>query len=105
MIISTINAPLDIPALLDTLRPKGRLHNLGLVPEPLEVPAFGLIAGQKSISGSPTGNPVAIDEMLEFSARHSIAPITETFPMSKVNDALDRLRSGKARYRIVLVND
>jgi uncharacterized zinc-type alcohol dehydrogenase-like protein len=46
-----------------------------------------------------------IDEMLEFSARHSIAPITETFPMSKVNDALERLRSGKARYRIVLVND
>jgi len=25
--------------------------------------------------------------------------------MSKANDALDRLRSGKARYRIVLAND
>jgi hypothetical protein len=25
--------------------------------------------------------------------------------MSKVNDALERLRSGKARYRIVLIND
>jgi len=25
--------------------------------------------------------------------------------MSKVNDALDHLRAGKARYRIVLVND
>jgi alcohol/geraniol dehydrogenase (NADP+) len=43
--------------------------------------------------------------MLDFSARHAVAPITETFPMSKVNDALDHLRSGKARYRIVLVND
>ena len=32
-------------------------------------------------------------------------PITGTFPMSKVNDALEHLRSGKARYRIVLVND
>jgi uncharacterized zinc-type alcohol dehydrogenase-like protein len=105
MIISTINAPLDIPALLDTLKPKGHLHNVGVVLKPLEVPAFGLIAGQKSIGGSPTGSPVAIDDMLEFSARHSIAPITETFPMSRVNEALDRLRSGKARYRIVLVND
>ena len=47
----------------------------------------------------------AMSQMLEFSARHSIAPITETFPMSKVNDALEHLRSGKARYRIVLVND
>ena len=71
----------------------------------MPVPAFALISGQKSISGSPTGSPSAIGTMLEFSARHSVAPITETFPMSKVNDALDHLRSGKARYRIVLVND
>jgi uncharacterized zinc-type alcohol dehydrogenase-like protein len=105
VIISTINAPLDVSGLLDTLRPKGHLHTVGAVLKPLEVPAFGLILGQKSVGGSPTGSPVVIDEMLEFSARHSIAPITETFPMSKVNDALERLRSGKARYRIVLVND
>jgi len=71
---------------------------------PLEVPAFSLILGQKSVSGSPAGSPVAIDEMLEFSARHSIAPITETFPMSKVNEAPEHLRAGKARYRIVLVH-
>jgi uncharacterized zinc-type alcohol dehydrogenase-like protein len=71
----------------------------------LEVPSFSLILGQKSVSGSPAGSPVAIDEMLEFSARHSIAPITETFPISKVNEALEHLRSGKARYRIVLMND
>ena len=105
IIISTINASQDIPGLLDTLRPKGRLHNVGAVVKPLEVPAFSLILGQKSVGGSPTGSPVVIDEMLEFSARHSIAPITEMFPMSKVNDAIERLRSGKARYRIVLVND
>jgi uncharacterized zinc-type alcohol dehydrogenase-like protein len=43
--------------------------------------------------------------MLDFCARHAIAPITESFPMSKVNDALARLESGKARYRIVLKND
>jgi len=71
----------------------------------MEVPAFSLIMGQKSVAGSPTGSPTAIDHMLAFSARHSVAPIVETFPMSKVNDALERLRSGKARYRVVLVND
>jgi len=43
--------------------------------------------------------------MLEFSARHHIAPVTETFPMSRANEAFEHLRSGKARYRIVLVND
>ncbi len=105
MIISTINAPLDVDGLLGVLRPKGRLHNVGAIVKPLEVPAFALITGQKSLSGSPTGSPVAIDDMLEFSARHSVAPVTETFPMSKVNDGIERLRSGKARYRIVLIND
>ncbi len=43
--------------------------------------------------------------MLEFAARHGIAPTTETFPMSKANEAIEHLRSGKTRYRIVLTND
>jgi uncharacterized zinc-type alcohol dehydrogenase-like protein len=105
LIISTINVPLDIPGLLGTLVPKGILHVVGAVVEPMPIPAFGLIFGQKSVSGSPVGSPTAIDRMLAFSARHSIAPVTETFPMSKVNDALDHLGAGKARYRIVLVNE
>ena len=105
MIISTINAPLDMAGFLDTLAPKGRFHNVGAVLKPLEVPAFSLILGQRSVSGSPTGSPTAIDHMLTFSARHATAPVVEFFPMSKANDALERLRSGKARYRIVLIND
>jgi len=105
LVISTINVPLDVPGLLETLAPMGRLHVVGAVLESLAVLAFGLIMGQKSISGSPVGSPTAIDRMLEFSARHSVAPVVETFPMSKVNDALEHLRSGKARYRIVLEAD
>lgn len=104
LIISTINVPLDVPGLFGALAPMGRLHLVGAVLEPLSVPAFGLIMGQKSVSGSPVGSPTAIDRMLEFSARHSVAPVVESFPMSKVNDALEHLRSGKARYRIVLTN-
>src|SRR5215471_20161015 len=105
LVISTINAPLDLSSYLDTLAPKGSFHNVGAVLKPMEVPAFSLILGQKSVAGSPTGSPTAIDHMLQFSARHSVAPVVESFPMSKVNDALERLRSGKARYRIVLIND
>jgi len=43
--------------------------------------------------------------MVDFCARHDIAPVTETFPMSRVNDAIEHLRQGRARYRIVLEND
>jgi uncharacterized zinc-type alcohol dehydrogenase-like protein len=43
--------------------------------------------------------------MLEFAGRHKVEPITESFPMSKANEALAHLEAGKARYRIVLTND
>jgi uncharacterized zinc-type alcohol dehydrogenase-like protein len=43
--------------------------------------------------------------MLDFAGRHAIAPTTEHFPMRRVNDALEHLRAGKARYRIVLDAD
>ena len=104
-ILNTANADLDWNAYLAALKPKGRLHTVGAVPKPMAVAAFPMILGQKSFSGSPLGSPSTTDTMLEFCARHGIAPTTETFPMSRANEALDHLRSGKARYRIVLAND
>jgi uncharacterized zinc-type alcohol dehydrogenase-like protein len=88
-----------------TLAPKGRLHVVGAVLEPIPINAMNLILTRRSVSGLPTGSRGAIDAMLEFAARHNIAAQVEQFPMSKVNDALDHLRSGKARYHIVLEAD
>ena len=105
LIIDTVNVPLDWNALLAALAPNGRLHVVGAVTEPIPVPAFALIMGQKSISGSPTGSRGAIDDMLAFAARHQILPQTEHFPMRKVNEAMAHLHAGKARYRIVLDAD
>jgi uncharacterized zinc-type alcohol dehydrogenase-like protein len=103
-ILSTVNVDLDWSSFLAALGPRGRLHSVGAVPSPIPVPAFGIIPGQKSVSGSPLGSPATIATMLEFCARHEIEAVTEHFPMSEVNEALDHLRSGKARYRIVLDN-
>lgn len=104
-IISTVNAPMDWNTIIGALSPKGRLHFVGAVLQPIPVAAFSLIGQQKSLSGSPLGSPATVKTMLDFSARHNIAPVTEVFPMSRVNDALDHLRAGKARYRIVLEAD
>ena len=104
-ILNTTNVGLDWNSYVAALKPKGRLHTVGAVLEPMALAAFPLIVGQKSLSGSPLGSPATTDIMLQFSARHGIAPTTETFPMSRANEALDHLRSGKARYRIVLTND
>ena len=50
LLIVTVNVPLDWPAMLATLRPKGRLHVVGAVPEPIPVAAFDLIPTQRSVS-------------------------------------------------------
>ena len=104
-ILCTANASLPWDAIIASLAPKGRLHIVGAVLEPIPVAAFSLLAGQKAISGSPLGSPFNTARMLEFSARHGVAPMIEVFPMSKVNDAMEHLRAGRARYRIVLQND
>ena len=105
LILSTVNATMDWPAYINCLAPKGRLHTVGAIGEPVSLAAFPLIMGQKSFSGSPLGSPHTTRKMIEFCSRHQIEPVTELFPMSKVNDAIEHLRAGKARYRIVLKND
>ena len=104
-ILNTTNVTLDWNSYLGVLAPKGRLHNVGAVLEPLAIPAFSLIGGEKSVAGSPLGSPELTATMLDFCARHDIYPIVEEFPLSQVNEALQHLEEGKARYRIVLKMD
>lgn len=103
-VISTVSADVGWAAYLNALKPKGKLCIVGVPEGDLRLPAFPLISGRKSVFGSPVGGPSLIREMLEFSARNSVLPITERFPMARVNEALGRLKSNQARYRIVLVN-
>lgn len=102
VILSTANADLDWATYIAALRPKGRLHFVGVAPSPVSSHVFPMIAGQKMISASPLGSPATVAQMLEFAARHEIEPITETFEFHQVNEALERLRSGQARYRLIL---
>jgi uncharacterized zinc-type alcohol dehydrogenase-like protein len=102
LILSTVNADLDWNTYIACLRPKGRLHFVGVVPNPVSSQVFPLISGQKSLSGSPLGSPATVVQMLDFASRHQIEPIIETFSFDRVNEALEHLHSGKARYRIVL---
>jgi len=101
-ILSTVNADLDWSVYIAALRPKGRIHFVGVAPNPVSSLVFPLIVGQKSISGSPLGSPATFRQMIDFSARHEIEPITEIYAFDQVNEALDRVRSGKQRYRVIL---
>ena len=101
-ILNTTNVSLDWNAYLGTLAPKGKLHTVGAVLEPMPIPAFSLIGGEKSVGGSPLGSPARTRSMLEFCVRHNIYPVVEEFPMESVNEAIEHLEAGKARYRVVL---
>lgn len=104
-ILVAANATLNWPAILDALAPKGRLHVVGAVLEPIPVAAFGLIPGAKSVSGSPVSSPSTAATMIDFCARHKIGPVAEFFPLSQAKRALEHLEAGKARYRVILTND
>lgn len=104
LLLSTVSADQDWQAYINALRPKGTLCVVGVSPSPLQIQAFSLIGGQKNLSGSPTGSPRDLHEMLDVAARHSVKAITERFPMAKANDAVDKVKKNQVRYRAVLAN-
>jgi uncharacterized zinc-type alcohol dehydrogenase-like protein len=104
LLLSTVGADQDWQAIVNCLRPKGTLCVVGVPPSPISIQAFPLIAGQRSISGSPTGSPRDLYQMLDVAARHGVKAITERFPMAKANEALVRVKKNQVRYRAVLTN-
>ena len=102
LIISTVNVKLDWGLYLSTLKPRGRLHFVGAVLEPLDINVFSLIPSQLSVSGSAVGSPSTIEKMLAFVEQHNIKPVVESFSFDNVNAAVERVRSGKTHYRVVL---
>lgn len=102
LILITAYVKLNWEAYLGMLRPNGRLIIVGAVDEPLEIPAGELISGQKGIIGSAIGSRRMIQEMLSFAEQHKILAQVEVMPLDKVNEALEKARRSKVRYRMVL---
>ncbi len=103
-ILSTINADQDWAIYLQALRPTGTLCFVGIPPSPVAVQVFPLVSGIRTITGSPVGSPHQIREMLDGRRRHDIKAQTELFPMAKANDAIEKVKKNKVRYRAVLAN-
>jgi uncharacterized zinc-type alcohol dehydrogenase-like protein len=101
-VLSTVFVPQDWVGLLRALRPDGVLCFVGAPAEPLKLHVGALLGGQKTLTTSAIGGRPAIREMLDFAARHEIAAKTLVRPLAKADAALDEVRQGRARYRIVL---
>jgi uncharacterized zinc-type alcohol dehydrogenase-like protein len=103
-ILNTANADQDWNVYIQALRPTGTLCFVGVPPSSVSVHAFPLIAGIRTVTGSPIGSPQRIREMLDVAARHNVRATTESFPMSRANEAIDKVKKNKVRYRAVLAN-
>ncbi len=103
LLLCTASGGMNWEALLNTLKKNGRLVLLGFPDVALN--STNLVARQLSITGSFLGNRTTMREMLGFAQDHGIAPEVELMPMSQVNEAIQRVKENKARYRIVLFNE
>ncbi|KAI9291335.1 NAD(P)-binding protein [Neoconidiobolus thromboides FSU 785] len=83
---------------------EGRIVLLSLSKEPLVLPPFLLNVKNLSVTGSLIGSIDEIKTMLQFAAEHQIYPIIQKYDMKQVNVALNHMRNGEAKYRIVLAN-
>ena len=78
---------------------------VGVPTEAIPLSVFAFQDKRRRIMGSPIGSPAEIKEMLALCAQRRIAPLIETFPFERANEALQRVRDNKVRYRAVLTMD
>lgn len=102
LLLVTTHATLDWTSWMSVLDLEGTLCLVGIPGAPLTVSVDPLLDEQKRITGSVIGSTKTMRRMLSFAAEHGIAPIVERMPMASVNDAIARVREGRARMRIVL---
>jgi D-arabinose 1-dehydrogenase-like Zn-dependent alcohol dehydrogenase len=102
VILSTVPNSKAMSALINGLGANGTLMVVGVGPEAIEVTPIQLIQGRKNIQGWPSGTPADSEDTLRFSKLTGVRPMIEKFPLSKVNEAYDRMMSGRVQFRAVL---
>lgn len=105
MLMYTGSSNQDWTSLLRALRNNGKLVMLGFPPVHVAFEPVEMVVHQRSIAGSFIGNRAVMREMLGFAHERGIKPLVELMPMSQINEAIRKVKEGKARYRIVLVNE
>jgi D-arabinose 1-dehydrogenase-like Zn-dependent alcohol dehydrogenase len=88
--------------LVGGLSAGGELLAIGVPSEPLEVSLGPLIMGKRRDQGWPSGTAIDSEDTLRFSAYSGVRAMIEKYPLAKVNEAFERMMSGKAEFRVVL---
>jgi alcohol dehydrogenase, propanol-preferring len=89
--------------LVSSLAARGKLIVVAVPEEQIQLSAFPLVFGGRSIYGTLTGTAIDTEDTLAFSVLENIRPMIETVPLEQAADAYARMMQGKARFRMVLV--
>ena len=102
-IVATGTSGNAMASLVSGLAARGKLIVVGVPQDQIQLNAFPLVFGGRSIYGSLTGTPIDGEDTLAFSVLENIRPMIETFSLEQAADAYARMMQGKARFRVVLV--
>ncbi|KAI9718088.1 MAG: hypothetical protein M1812_004346 [Candelaria pacifica] len=104
-LIFTSNEVPDLNPYMSTLAPRATIVPLTVQQKNIEVPFIPMLIPGHRLVFSNGASRKHFTEALEFAARHNIKPWIEEFTLTEegVNQAFERLMSGKMRYRAVLV--
>ncbi|MBK5567891.1 alcohol dehydrogenase [Ensifer sp. SSB1] len=101
-ILTTTGNPEAVAALMPALLPEGRLIVLGVGKDPLPVSTGYLVGDERGVFGSITGSPFENERTLDFSVLTGVRPRIETMPLERAAEAVQKMRSGEADFRMVL---
>jgi alcohol dehydrogenase, propanol-preferring len=90
-------------SLVSGLATRGKLIVVGVPQDQMQLNAFPLVFGGRSIYGSLAGTAIDSEDTLSFSVLQNIRPMIETVPLEQAADGYARMMEGKARFRMVLV--
>ena len=102
-ILATAPSGKAMGPLVAGLGVRGKLIVIGVPDDPIQMSAFPLVFGGRSIYGSLAGTAIDNEDTLAFSVLENIRPMIETLPLEQAAEAYARMMQGKARFRMVLV--
>lgn len=102
LIINTVSANLDWNQYLGLLKHDGTMVVVGIPEKEVPVNAFSIVMGRRSLAGSLIGGIKETQEMLDFCGKHNITCDIELIPVSKINEAYERVIKSDVRYRFVI---
>ena len=100
-IIATVTDAAAMQTIVGGLGSNGTLMAIGAVGA-LTVDSIDLLRKRAAVRGWYSGTSIDSEDTLLFSERHNVKSMNEYYPLEEAQAAYDRMRSGKARFRVVL---